>query len=79
MIPIWLAIVIFLVAWVVIAGLYADGLLEKPLYIEILTTKDWNSNEEINKQIEEYGMIRLALDLFMISPLFIIFFFTDRK
>ena len=54
MIPLWLALVIGFLVWVIIAILYAEQLEKMQMYKDILADKDWDKNEDINRQINEY-------------------------
>jgi|TARA_R110001592_G_scaffold115670_1_gene316237 hypothetical protein len=72
MIPLWIALIIGFLVWVIIAILYAEQLEKMQMYKDILADKDWDKNEDINRQIKEYGVWKLALDLIMISPLVLV-------
>tara|TARA_R110001592_G_scaffold361450_1_gene672127 strand:+ start:216 stop:449 length:234 start_codon:yes stop_codon:yes gene_type:complete len=67
-----IAIIILLVVWIIFASVYADGMLKQPMYKALLSKDDWQDDKTITDQINEYGLIRLALDLIMISPIAII-------
>lgn len=66
------AVILFFILWLIIGIIYAHRLYEHPMYQEILNNDDWQNDQEILDQIDQYGMVYILLDLFMILPVIII-------
>jgi hypothetical protein len=67
-----LACILFSICWTTIAVLYAHHLYELPIYQTILKTKNWDTDPEVRKMVNDYGLVKLIIDMIMILPIIIL-------